>query len=89
MQPTKRINLWSNWSKMDLRGPKLTKWTKVDLIGSNGTEVDLIGPNRNSLFFRENKLSSTNFRKKKKYIILQYKIIIYFHESCEFATSCL
>ena len=50
---------------MDLRGPKLTKWTVVDLIGSNGTEVDLIGPNRNSLFFRENKLSSTNFRKKK------------------------
>ena len=49
---------------MDLRGPKLTKWTKVDLIGSNGTEVDIIGPNRNSLFFSENKLSSTNFREK-------------------------
>ena len=57
---------------MDLRGPKLTKWTKVDLIGSNGTEVELIGPNRNSLFFRENKLSSTNFRKKNiHYITIQ------------------
>ena len=32
--------------------------------GSNGTEVDLIGPNRNSLIFRENKLSSINFREK-------------------------
>ena len=38
--------------------------TEVDLIGQNGTDVDLIGPNRNYLIFRENKLSSINFREK-------------------------
>ena len=40
------------------------KWTKVDLIGSNGTEVDLFEPNSNCLIFTEKKLSSTNFREQ-------------------------
>ena len=45
-----------------------SKWTKVDLIELNGTEVDLIGPNSNCLIFREKNLSSTNFREQ----IIQY-----------------
>ena len=50
---------------MDIRGSKLTKWTEVNLIGLNGTEIDPIELNRkNSLIFRKNKLSSTHFREK-------------------------
>ena len=55
-------------------------------IGPNGTEVDLIGLNKNCLIFRENKLS-LKILEKKLYIILQYKIIIYSHASCESATT--
>ena len=47
---------------MDRRRPKLIEWTKVDLIRhlpklTKLTEVNLIGPKRNCLIFRENKLS--------------------------------
>ena len=61
-------------------------WTEVDLIGLNDTEVNLIGPNKNCLIFSENKLSSKKIE-KKLYIILKYKIIIYFHALRGSATS--
>ena len=44
--------------------PKRTEIDRVDQNGLNGTDVDLIGLNRNCLIFRENELSSTNFREK-------------------------
>ena len=47
---------------------ELTEMEWVDLIESNETEVDPIGPNRNCLIFRENKLSSKIFR-EKNYIL--------------------
>ena len=37
-------------------------WAKIEKSGPNWTEVDLIGPNRNCLIFRENKLSSKKFK---------------------------
>ena len=64
MQHMKRIN----------QGPISPKWIEiewVDQIGSNGTKVDQIELNINCFIFREKKLSSTNFWKKKLYIILQ------------------
>ena len=67
----------------------MTECTKLDWvkqIGPNGTEVDLMGLNKNCLIFRENKLS-LKILEKKLYIILQYKIIIYFHASRGSATS--
>ena len=51
---------------MDKIGPMWTEW---DQCGLSGTEIDLIGPNKNCLIFRENKLSSTNFREQIIYYI--------------------
>ena len=42
----------------------MTEIDWMDWIGPNGTEINLIGPNRNYLIFRENKLSLKNFREK-------------------------
>ena len=42
---------------------------------------------RSFLIFRENKLSSTNFRKKNYTLYHNYKININSHTSHEFATS--
>ena len=77
----KRNQFKAQLVQMDQRGPKLTKWIKVDRMGPNWTEVDLIwlnktevniiGPNSNCLIFKE-KLSLINFRKK----IIHYVIII-------------
>ena len=50
----------------------------------NGTEVDLIGPNRNFLG-RTNYLQQ--ILEKKLFIILQYKIIVYSHASRKSTTS--
>ena len=38
---------------------------RIEPSGQNWTEVNLIGPNINCLIFRENKLSSKNFKEKK------------------------
>ena len=73
------------------QGPISPKWTeieRVDQIGSNGTKVNLIELNINCLIFREKKLSSTNFRKKKNYTLYyNYKIIIYSHVLCGSASN--
>ena len=45
---------------MDRIGPSGTNWTEFDLTELNETKIDLIGPNRNCLIYRENKLSSKN-----------------------------
>ena len=55
-----------NRTKVDKIGPMWTEW---DQCGLSGTEIDLIGPNKNCLIFRENKLSSTNFREQIIYYI--------------------
>jgi len=46
------------------------------LSGPNWTKVDLIGPNKNCLIFRENKLSSKFFREKRNIYIYIYYITI-------------
>ena len=48
--------------------------------GPNWNQVDLIGPNRNCLIYRENKLSSKSFREKIiHYIIIKNLFILTHH----------
>ena len=63
------------------------KWTKIDLIGSTETEVNLIGLNSNCLIFREKKIIFNKFKRTNYTLYYNYKIIIYFHASLESATS--